>query len=52
MLVCKIARTLLVDVETKPALQLAYPEAELVLGLVYSVGTDYTGYTTHARELR
>ena len=33
-----------VDAEQKqPEPQLTYPEAELVLGLVYPAGTDYTG---------
>jgi hypothetical protein len=33
-----------VDAEQKqPEPQLTYPEAELVLGLVYAAGTDYTG---------
>ncbi len=27
----------------EPQLELSYPEAELVFGLVYPVGTDYTG---------
>ena len=32
------------DIEQKqPGPQLTYPEAELVLGLVYPAGTDYTG---------
>jgi len=32
------------DAEQKqPEVQLAYPEAEIVLGLVYPTGTDYTG---------
>lgn len=29
--------------QKKPEPQLTYPEAELVLGLVYPAGTDYTG---------
>ncbi len=29
--------------EPRPQLQLLYPDAELVFGLVYPVGTDYTG---------
>jgi deoxycytidylate deaminase len=31
------------NTQKEPELQLAYPEAELVLGLVYPAGTDYTG---------